>query len=650
MSTTLALIASLAPLGDPHVPNAAPLGHLPLPTTSAGAALHDGSIYYLGGYTGRPHDYVIEDQSADFVRIDPRTGRVESLPEIGSIQGLALVSDGERLIQVGGLRIRNRRGEPQALESVAEVHAFDPHTKTWEALPSLPEPRSSHDAFVVDEQLWVVGGWALDPESETDTWHDTLLELDLSAAEPAWIEHPQPFERRALAVSAHGEHLIVLGGMDSWDDVSSETEVFNTRTREWTDGPELAGFGFGVSMAPSPAGVVASGKDGLLQRFAPGDEAWEPIGRLWMPRYFHRLVPDGAGGVIALGGIMTGGRPTLVEHLAADAPRTAELALEVPSPMAANNRQAMHLSRGRLTFIGGNNGTDQHDFAPERFEATSWSLNLANLTWEPRGSLPAPRQTGKLVDLGQGGLAYLGGFAHDGWVARAHQEVFLYDAGDDAWSEGVSLPAPRTQYGLAKLGNDVLLYGGLHYDPERDEGQRFQFPMEILKASAEGDLAFEPTGIEMPEQRRAFASTVHDGKVFIVGGMGPEFSEVTTNYVLEPADMSFTEIAAPPRGVRISANLVPVGGKLALVAGSYLADDRGRAQVIELYDPATDTWSDCPTRIEFGAGHVHSTAFGDRLLLATAQEEPGRVHLRLIDPFCDPSGSPARVGTLEASF
>ena len=188
---------------------------------------------------------------------------------------------------------------------------------------------------------------------------------------------------------------------------------------------------------------------------------------------------------------------------------------------------------------------------------------------------------------------------------------------------------------LSVVDDRVLLFGGLEYDPQSEEP--FRFPLEVLEASTEGELAFASTGVALPQERRAFASAVHGGRIYLVGGMGPDFSEVGESYVLDPSDLSFSEIASPPRGVRISAHLVPVGDRLALLAGSYLGQG-GRARVIELYDPATDTWSECAAELDFEAGHVHAVAFGDRLLLASAQEEPGRVHLRLIDPRPRPNG------------
>jgi streptogramin lyase len=58
------------------------------------------------------------------------------------------------------------RSRPIVIPSPACAR-FDPATKSWEELPPLPEPRSSHDVVVIDNQVIVVGGWALDGKSKS---------------------------------------------------------------------------------------------------------------------------------------------------------------------------------------------------------------------------------------------------------------------------------------------------------------------------------------------------------------------------------------------------------------------------------------------------------------------------------------------------
>ena len=59
---------------------------------------------------------------------------------------------------------KNTPEDDDELYGVADFARFDVDSNSWVALPSLPEPRSSHDAVVVENKLYVTGGWTLNGE------------------------------------------------------------------------------------------------------------------------------------------------------------------------------------------------------------------------------------------------------------------------------------------------------------------------------------------------------------------------------------------------------------------------------------------------------------------------------------------------------
>jgi N-acetylneuraminic acid mutarotase len=75
------------------------------------------------------------------------------------LQGLALVAYGDRLIRIGGFTAANALGEDHDLRSQTDVASFDPATGQWTSMASLPESRSSLDAAVIGDTVYVVGGW-----------------------------------------------------------------------------------------------------------------------------------------------------------------------------------------------------------------------------------------------------------------------------------------------------------------------------------------------------------------------------------------------------------------------------------------------------------------------------------------------------------
>ena len=76
----------------------------------------------------------------------------------------------EKLIRIGGFTAMNKEGDDHDLHSQNQVAAFDVATKTWSDLPALPEPRSSLDAAILGDFVYVVGGWKLSGESSDNQW------------------------------------------------------------------------------------------------------------------------------------------------------------------------------------------------------------------------------------------------------------------------------------------------------------------------------------------------------------------------------------------------------------------------------------------------------------------------------------------------
>ena len=207
------------------------------------------------------------------------------------------------IYRVGGMAPRNAPGEPADNRSVAGAARFDPKTGKWQALPPLPEPRSSHDVVVIDNKLYVVGGWTM-KEGGAQDWHDKSLVLDLSARQPAWKTIGQPFRRRAFMAAAHGGKLYVIGGFSEKNEVLRTVSIYVPHSGVWSEGPELPDRGGTTGFAPAATAhggrLYVSIDDGTLLRLSePGGE-WEVAGKT-TPRLAHRLASHG-NRVLVLGG------------------------------------------------------------------------------------------------------------------------------------------------------------------------------------------------------------------------------------------------------------------------------------------------------------------------------------------------------------
>lgn len=301
---------------------------LPEAVSSFGAAVSDGYLYVYSGHTGGEHEHSRDNLSQKFLRIKLDGGSEwEELPMETPLQGLPLVAHGGKLYRVGGLNAKNADGEDEDLHSVAEFSSFDPATKKWTALAPLPEARSSHDAVVIGDKVYVVGGWTLDGDRK-GTWLDTAWSIDLKDPAAKWEAIAKPnFRRRALAAAQWNGKLVALGGMDEDVNISRTVSVLDPATGEWTELAELPGEdmdGFGAAAWNLDGKLFASGTQESLYRLADDGKSWEAVLELKQPRFFHRLLPAGDATLLSIAGASFDGHLANIEEVsvAADAKKT----------------------------------------------------------------------------------------------------------------------------------------------------------------------------------------------------------------------------------------------------------------------------------------------------------------------------------------
>lgn len=285
------------------------LDELPETVTSFGAAVLNEVLYVYGGHTGSAHSYSKDDQSGSFWALDLRSGESAKWRKLTGgpkLQGLALVAAKGRLIRLGGFTAMNEDGEDQDLQSQTSVASYDPKTKEWSDLPPLPESRSSFDAAVLDDTVYVFGGWALGGEDSESQWHETAWSLKLSQANAKWVPLAKPnFKRRAVSVAAHAGKLYVVGGMQSENGPTTKVAIYDPIKDSWTSGPSLPGkgmSGFGSSSFATGGKLYVSSMDGGVHRLNPSGDHWETLAKMEPSRFFHRMVPWGDDQLLMIGG------------------------------------------------------------------------------------------------------------------------------------------------------------------------------------------------------------------------------------------------------------------------------------------------------------------------------------------------------------
>ena len=288
---------------------------LPKPITSFGAVRLDNFLYVYGGHSGKAHSYSVETTLNSFHRLCLESPtRWESLPSGVRAQGASLVAFDGSIYRVGGLTVLNEEkvdidendeSSKASLKSIDDFARYQPDNNEWHQLPPLPEPRSSHDSVVVGHHLYVLGGWNLAGNTKTGNWFDTMFVADLSAEKINWISMPQPFGRRAIAVSALNDQIFVIGGMDSEGDTSNKLNIFNIPEGKWRQGPSLPNGpmkGFGAAACNTGNQLLVSHYAGALLALSCDQSEWLPLNKLKSRRFFHRMVAGGQKSVLIIGG------------------------------------------------------------------------------------------------------------------------------------------------------------------------------------------------------------------------------------------------------------------------------------------------------------------------------------------------------------
>jgi hypothetical protein len=302
------LTVALPPAPSPGANGKAPFAVLPEAVNSFGGAVLGDWLYVYGGHTEKTHRYHIAATTRHFRRLN-LTDRLtwEDLPRGPALQGVALVAHRDHLYRIGGMSAHNQPGSPDDLVSVADFCRYDPRMRTWTDLPPMPKPRSTHDAVVVGDKIYVVGGWSMRGGDSTNAeFLGTALVFDLSRPERGWEDLPTPpFRRRALAAASIREKVYVLGGLTETGTVVKRVDVYDPASRAWSRGPDLPGGklqGFGPSAFGVGERLYVSGVDGLVHRLNEAGDGWETAGEFTIPRLTHRLLPGIADDLLAVGG------------------------------------------------------------------------------------------------------------------------------------------------------------------------------------------------------------------------------------------------------------------------------------------------------------------------------------------------------------
>jgi N-acetylneuraminic acid mutarotase len=260
---------------------------LPLARGEVAAAVAEGRIYVVGGFTA---------DGANSTRVEAyspstNTWRQEADLPLSVDHTMAAGYRG-RVYVAGGYGAD--RGQLSSLFSFTG--------DGWARLAPMPEPRAAGGAAIVNGKLYVVGG----TKPGSQRLARTMLVYDI--ARNRWATRGGPTPREHLGVAALGGRVYVVGGRTAGFDTNMAlVERFNPRTGHWSRLRRVPGRRGGTGLAGTGRWLVSVGGEAppgtirTVYRFDVRRGRWSRLPNLPTPR--HGLGVAAVGGkVYVIGG------------------------------------------------------------------------------------------------------------------------------------------------------------------------------------------------------------------------------------------------------------------------------------------------------------------------------------------------------------
>jgi N-acetylneuraminic acid mutarotase len=247
----------------------------PMPTSrsSLGVAVVKDKIYAIGG--------VQSDVNEEYDIAKNTWTTKMSMPTARGDFAIAVFQD--KIYAIGGL---TRSGQwTTELTDVNEV--YDPETDTWTIKTSMPIPKAGLSASVVDNKIYLIGGFA---QAANTTHHPaSRATLVYDPIADAWTTTtPIPIATLDYATAVVNDKIYVISGVSSAysDNLINPTQIYDTETDTWSQGAPIpypiqqAAAGATTGLAAPKAIYVIGGFTGFYwptnknQVYDPEKDRW----------------------------------------------------------------------------------------------------------------------------------------------------------------------------------------------------------------------------------------------------------------------------------------------------------------------------------------------------------------------------------------
>jgi N-acetylneuraminic acid mutarotase len=219
--------------------------------------------------------------------------------------------------------------------------------------------------------------------------------------------------------------------------------------------------------------------------------------------------------------------------------------------------------------------------------------------WLTLAPFPVPSE--EVLGMAANGKMYVFAGLAPAWKPKAL--VYEYDPASNGWAQKKPMPLPSHHIAFTELNGKIYGFGGFRspesgppaWDPI-DNAWEYDPAADTWKALA-----------PLPSKRGAASAAALNGKIYVTGGAGslPGVKEngihparphnvVATVDVYDPATNTWSSVR-PMLLARNHHASAGVGGKLYVIGGrvgsAFISGTSNNVDLVEAYDPATDLWT-----------------------------------------------------------
>jgi N-acetylneuraminic acid mutarotase len=248
---------------------------------------------------------------------------------------------------------------------------------------------------------------------------------------------------------------------------------------------------------------------------------------------------------------------------------------------------------------------------------------------------PFPEPAEEVLGAAAGGKVYVFAGLLPGYKPAGM--VYEYDPATDQWTKKKPMALPSHHVAIAESGGKIYAFGGFVLPKEGppawqpiDNAWEYDPAADTWKALA-----------PMPSKRGAGVAAAVGGKLYVIGGattapgakdpgiVGPRpHSVVGTTEEYDPATNTW-RVRSPMPTPRNHAAVGAVNGKIYVIGGrigaAFITGNVSNIDVVEEYDPATDTWGPPRARMPTARSAVAYAVRDGRIYVAGGEYQDARL-------------------------